>query len=264
MTMPHLMNCGHSEDGWCLACVESLWEESQKITAERDKLQEDLDVARTVKPNEYELIRSSERAAHESLRAERLKTHQLTAERDALLPEAAAAQRMREAIGKLPPGLWDADKKAIDACHAAAAPGAGQTLLDRLERQRQLLERQKEQYETARIKNDAMAKELESLREEVKKRESDRQYLLHVHDSLHVQATEKIEEQRTEIAAMADRLAKAEAAAEQREGAIHALLSNAKARGWGWPVAIEHIVEAALAAPAAGSGQGAPGKEGGK
>lgn len=22
MTMPHLMNCGHDENGWCLACVK--------------------------------------------------------------------------------------------------------------------------------------------------------------------------------------------------------------------------------------------------
>lgn len=27
MTMPHLMNCSHSEDGWCLDCVKALWEE---------------------------------------------------------------------------------------------------------------------------------------------------------------------------------------------------------------------------------------------
>jgi len=26
MTMPHLMNCLHSEDGWCLDCVKELWE----------------------------------------------------------------------------------------------------------------------------------------------------------------------------------------------------------------------------------------------
>ncbi len=24
MTMPHLMNCQHSEDGWCLECVKAL------------------------------------------------------------------------------------------------------------------------------------------------------------------------------------------------------------------------------------------------
>lgn len=24
MTMPHLMNCSHSGDGWCLACVKNL------------------------------------------------------------------------------------------------------------------------------------------------------------------------------------------------------------------------------------------------
>lgn len=25
--MPHLMNCSHSSDGWCLKCVKELWEE---------------------------------------------------------------------------------------------------------------------------------------------------------------------------------------------------------------------------------------------
>lgn len=27
MTMPHLMNCDHSDDGWCLECVHRLWDE---------------------------------------------------------------------------------------------------------------------------------------------------------------------------------------------------------------------------------------------
>lgn len=27
MTMPHLENCQHSDDGWCLACVEKQWHE---------------------------------------------------------------------------------------------------------------------------------------------------------------------------------------------------------------------------------------------
>jgi len=31
MTMPHLMNCPHSEDGWCLRCVEELYEEKQRL-----------------------------------------------------------------------------------------------------------------------------------------------------------------------------------------------------------------------------------------
>jgi hypothetical protein len=33
MTMPHLMNCDHSEDGWCLECVRKLWEQKNPITA---------------------------------------------------------------------------------------------------------------------------------------------------------------------------------------------------------------------------------------
>lgn len=31
MTMPHLMNCAHSEDGWCLNCVKTLWEQNESI-----------------------------------------------------------------------------------------------------------------------------------------------------------------------------------------------------------------------------------------
>lgn len=31
MTMPHLMNCDHSADGWCLDCVKKLWEEKSLI-----------------------------------------------------------------------------------------------------------------------------------------------------------------------------------------------------------------------------------------
>lgn len=37
MTMPHLMNCQHSEDAWCLSCVKELWNEMEewKSSAER-------------------------------------------------------------------------------------------------------------------------------------------------------------------------------------------------------------------------------------
>jgi len=35
MTMPHLMNCLHSEDGWCLDCVKELWEEGTTIELSR-------------------------------------------------------------------------------------------------------------------------------------------------------------------------------------------------------------------------------------
>lgn len=30
MTMPHLMNCSHSETGWCLECVKGLHSEGEK------------------------------------------------------------------------------------------------------------------------------------------------------------------------------------------------------------------------------------------
>lgn len=31
MTMPHLMNCPHSKDGWCLACVAELHKDCERI-----------------------------------------------------------------------------------------------------------------------------------------------------------------------------------------------------------------------------------------
>ncbi len=34
MTMPHLMNCNHSDDGWCLDCVKELHD---KYEHSRDK-----------------------------------------------------------------------------------------------------------------------------------------------------------------------------------------------------------------------------------
>jgi hypothetical protein len=37
MTMPHLMNCSHQDQGWCLGCVKEEWERTQRLT---DVLQE--------------------------------------------------------------------------------------------------------------------------------------------------------------------------------------------------------------------------------
>lgn len=31
MTMPHLMNCQHSEDGWCLECVKGIEKERERL-----------------------------------------------------------------------------------------------------------------------------------------------------------------------------------------------------------------------------------------
>lgn len=33
MTMPHLMNCSHSGEGWCLYCVGKIQAERDKVTA---------------------------------------------------------------------------------------------------------------------------------------------------------------------------------------------------------------------------------------
>lgn len=42
MTIPHLMNCDHSEE-WCLACVKKMQAELEQVTAERDELREALE-----------------------------------------------------------------------------------------------------------------------------------------------------------------------------------------------------------------------------
>jgi hypothetical protein len=34
MTMPHLENCRHSPDGWCLDCVKELWDSHQTVANE--------------------------------------------------------------------------------------------------------------------------------------------------------------------------------------------------------------------------------------
>lgn len=42
MTMPHLMNCPHSED-WCLECVKSLWNDFETANAEAQRLRQERD-----------------------------------------------------------------------------------------------------------------------------------------------------------------------------------------------------------------------------
>lgn len=32
MTQPHLMNCPHSEEGWCLSCLKVEWERWDELT----------------------------------------------------------------------------------------------------------------------------------------------------------------------------------------------------------------------------------------
>ena len=33
MTMPHLMNCRHDENGWCLHCVKAMHDENEELRA---------------------------------------------------------------------------------------------------------------------------------------------------------------------------------------------------------------------------------------
>jgi hypothetical protein len=38
LTIPYLMNCSHSSDGWCLACVRELHDALEHIVGEHDRL----------------------------------------------------------------------------------------------------------------------------------------------------------------------------------------------------------------------------------
>lgn len=39
MTMPHLMNCRHSEEGWCLNCVKEIGEENIELRQQLESIQ---------------------------------------------------------------------------------------------------------------------------------------------------------------------------------------------------------------------------------
>lgn len=43
MTMPHLMNCLHSETGWCLECVKELHADFETAEAEAQRLRKERD-----------------------------------------------------------------------------------------------------------------------------------------------------------------------------------------------------------------------------
>lgn len=45
MTMPHLMNCPHSETGWCLDCVKEQWEELRAEQVNAGKYEQCLQAA---------------------------------------------------------------------------------------------------------------------------------------------------------------------------------------------------------------------------
>ena len=51
MTMPHLMNCDHSPDGWCLACVKKLESEREAALIEAGKYEYTLQaIAQRIEP----------------------------------------------------------------------------------------------------------------------------------------------------------------------------------------------------------------------
>lgn len=40
MTMPHLMNCSHSNDSWCLDCVKKLYDKHERLVVRTKKLED--------------------------------------------------------------------------------------------------------------------------------------------------------------------------------------------------------------------------------
>jgi hypothetical protein len=55
MTMPHLMNCPHSETGWCGDCVKQQWEELYESRIDAGKYERCLDAAAQRLNEVYEL-----------------------------------------------------------------------------------------------------------------------------------------------------------------------------------------------------------------
>lgn len=43
MTMPHLMNCEHADEGWCLGCVRELWDEKELAQTHVAALKKDIE-----------------------------------------------------------------------------------------------------------------------------------------------------------------------------------------------------------------------------
>ena len=92
MTMPHLMNCSHSEDGWCLECVKELNSELAAAQAENTRLKEiDAEVCgvslEVIEENAamYERVREIEGELIEHKEAIRLVNHACGVAADELL-----------------------------------------------------------------------------------------------------------------------------------------------------------------------------------
>ena len=48
MTIPHLMNCPHMDDGWCLDCVRQMYDENEAARALVEWLEIEKEVTRTI------------------------------------------------------------------------------------------------------------------------------------------------------------------------------------------------------------------------
>jgi hypothetical protein len=57
MTMPHLMNCPHSDDGWCIDCVSKLWRDRSDKSEEVEHLKEIVEALKETNRNLQKEIR---------------------------------------------------------------------------------------------------------------------------------------------------------------------------------------------------------------
>ncbi len=88
-----------TEEGKALAIAEQLLRvENVQLKAEVERLKEELDIARGCKPDEYELIRSCEKAAQSDLRKALAEVAQLRRENKLLRQECAGFKRVLEAV----------------------------------------------------------------------------------------------------------------------------------------------------------------------
>lgn len=112
MTMPHLMNCGHSDNGWCLACVKTLEDDRYNTVIEAGK---------------YEY------ALQAALQRQKTAEKQLAQLREQLAKAEAEAKRYREALNNLAASFAYQAKTVNNRGESIAYEDACQTVFDAIQ-----------------------------------------------------------------------------------------------------------------------------------
>ena len=66
--MPHLQNCDHSDDGWCLDCVKTLYDEAERLQSGRLTPEEFHELCHNLHEHGTPITREEHRVACERFR----------------------------------------------------------------------------------------------------------------------------------------------------------------------------------------------------